>query len=73
MQKIKRVTRDTELLAKHTLFFAPMQVGPDKYIYSVFDRRLSIMLFKFYFYSVFTDIISFKDDDEILLKMMKVN
>jgi hypothetical protein len=69
MQKIKRVTRDTELLAKHTLFFAPMQVGPDKYIYSVFDRRLSIMLFKFYFYSVFTDIISFKDDDEILLKM----
>jgi hypothetical protein len=37
-------------------------------MYSVFDRRLTIMLFKFYFYSVFTDIISLKDDDEILIK-----
>jgi hypothetical protein len=68
MQKIKKLTRDTELLAKHTLFFAPIQTDKDKYMYSVFDRRLTIMLFKFYFYSVITDIISLKDNDEILVQ-----
>jgi hypothetical protein len=68
MKKMIRLTRDTEILARNTLFFAPIQVDTDKYMYSVFDRRLTIMLFKFYFYSVFTDIISLKDDDEILLK-----
>ena len=68
MQKIKKITRDTELLAKYTLFFAPIQTDADKYMYSVFDRRLTIMLFKFYFYSVITDIISLKDNDDILVQ-----
>ena len=68
MDKFKKMTRDTELLAKTTLFFAPIQLSPKEYMYSVFDRRLTTMLFKFYFYSVITDLISFKDDDEILLK-----
>jgi len=66
MEKFKQLTRDSELLVKNTLFFSPIQVDVNKYMYSLFDRRLVIMLFKFYFYSVFVDIISLKDDDEIL-------
>jgi len=66
LEKFKRLSSDSKLLAKNTLFFAPIQVDVNKHMYSLFDRRLVVMLFKFYFYSVFIDIISLKDDDEIL-------
>ena len=68
MRKTKQMTRDMEQLAQNTLFFAPIQLAPSEYMYSVFDRRLTMLLFKFYFYNVLTDIISLKNDDEILLK-----
>ena len=72
MDKFKKSTRSMELLAMNTLFFAPIQLAPSEYMYSVFDRRLTMMLFKFYFYSILTDFIAFKDDDEILLKTVGV-
>ena len=68
MKKMKGLSRDIELLSTKTVFFSPLQVAKDKYMYSVFDRRLTVMLFKFYLYSVMTDIISLKDDEEILLR-----
>jgi len=67
-KKILSLTRDMELLVNNTMFFSPLKIGEDKYIYSVFDRRLTMLLFKFYFYNVFTDIISLKEDSDILLK-----
>lgn len=68
MTKLTKLTRDINSLAKHTLFYAPIQLDANKYMYSVFDRRLSLLLFKFYFYSVYVDLMSLKDDDELLVK-----
>jgi hypothetical protein len=58
-------SRDIEMLAQNTQFYAPIRDG-DAYMYSVFDRRLSILLFKFYFYSVFGDYIAAASDDDVL-------
>ena len=71
MEKLKQKTRDTDLLAKNTLFFAPIQLDANKYMYSLFDRRLVIMLFKYYYLTVFTDLITLKDEDEILLRTVE--
>jgi hypothetical protein len=68
LQKFMRVTRDTEILASLTEFYAPLKMSEDKYIYSTMERRLVVRLFKFYFYSTLIDLISLKDDDDILLR-----
>ena len=68
LQKYIRVTRDTEILASLTEFYAPLKMSEDKYIYSTMERRLVVRLFKFYFYSTIIDLISLKDDDEVLLR-----
>jgi hypothetical protein len=67
LNKFLILTRDTELLASNTEFYAPIKMG-DKYVYSVFDRRCITSLFTFYFYSILTDLISLKDNDDILLQ-----
>jgi len=67
LQKVQMLTRDVDMLAQNTEFYAPIKVG-DEDRYSVFDRRLTIMLFKFYFYTVMLDFISLKDDDDLLIK-----
>jgi hypothetical protein len=67
LQKVQVLTRDVDMLAQNTEFYAPIKVG-DEDRYSVFDRRLTIMLFKFYFYTVMLDFISLKDDDDLLIK-----
>jgi len=67
-KKILTMTRDMDLLVNNTMFYSPVKIGEDKYIYSVFDRRLIMLLFKFYFYNTFTDILSLKEDTDILLK-----
>jgi hypothetical protein len=68
LQKYMRATRDTEVLASLTEFYAPLKMSEDKYIYSTMERRLVVRLFKFYFYSTLIDLISLKDDDEVLLR-----
>jgi hypothetical protein len=68
LQKFMRMTRDTEVLAKLTEFYAPLKIGEDKYIYSTMERRLVVQLFKYYFYSTLTDLINTKEDDDILLR-----
>jgi hypothetical protein len=68
LQKYVQLTRDTETLAKLTEYYAPLQLGADKYIYSTMERRLVIRLFKFYFYSTLTDLMELKDDDDVLIR-----
>ena len=68
LRKYMYITRDTEILASLTEFYAPIKMSEDKYIYSTMERRLIIRLFKFYFYSTIIDLISLKDDDEVLLR-----
>ena len=67
LEKVQLLTRDVDMLAQNTEFYAPIKVG-EEVKYSVFDRRLSIMLFKFYFYTVLLDFISLKDDDDLLIR-----
>jgi hypothetical protein len=64
LNKAQFVTSDIEMLAQNTMFYAPVRVG-DKYLYSVFDRRLITMLFKFYFNTVLLDYIGLVDDSEL--------
>jgi len=64
LNKAQFVTSDIETLAQNTMFYAPVRVG-DEYLYSVFDRRLSSMLFKFYFNTVLLDYIGLVDDSEL--------
>ena len=68
LQKYMQLTRDTDTLAKLTEYYAPLQLGPEKYIYSTMERRLVIRLFKFYFYSTLTDLMDLKDDDDVLIR-----
>jgi hypothetical protein len=68
LQRYMRLTRDTEILAKLTEFYAPLKIGEEKYIYSTMERRLVVRLFKFYFYSTLTDLMSLTTDDEVLIQ-----
>lgn len=68
MNKFISMTRDIELLIANTLFQTPLKIGEDKYIYSVFDRRLTKMLFQFYFNINLMALMSLKEDTDILLK-----
>jgi hypothetical protein len=68
MRKLMNLSKDIELLANNTFFNTPLNIGDQKYMYSIFDRRLTMMLFKFYFYSILTTLISLRDDSEVALK-----
>jgi hypothetical protein len=65
MEEILRVTNNMEELITNTLFQVPFKIG-DKYMYSLFDRRLCIMLFQYYFYSILMKFIAIKDNAGIL-------
>jgi hypothetical protein len=68
LRKYMYLTRDTEILASLTEFYAPIKMSEDKYVYSTMERRLVVRLFKFYFYSTIIDLISLKDDDDVLIR-----
>ena len=68
MRKLINLSKDIELLANNTFFQTPLNVGEQKYMYSIFDRRLTMMLFRFYFYSILTNLISLRDDPDVALK-----
>jgi hypothetical protein len=80
LQQFIRATRDTDILAKLTEFYAPLNITRPQaqlpssprpqaqLLYSTMERRLTIRLFKYYFYSTLTTLISLKDDDEVLIK-----
>ena len=68
MRKLMNLSKDIELLANNTFFNTPLNLGDQKYMYSIFDRRLTMMLFKFYLYTILTTLISLRDDSEVALK-----
>jgi hypothetical protein len=68
LRKYMQITRDTEILSSLTEFYAPIKMSEEKYVYSTMERRLVVRLFKFYFYSTIIDLISLKDDDDVLLR-----
>ena len=53
------------LLARNTIFFAPIKIN-DVYHYSIFDRRITILLFKYYILTLLVDLMSLYTDDRIL-------
>ena len=61
-------TQDIELLVKNTMFYAPIPLGENKYMLSIFDRRLSILLFKFYYLTVLTELMDVKPPTELSLE-----
>ena len=68
LRKYIKITRDINVLAKLTEFYAPLKMDEGKYIYSTMEKRLVIRLFKYYFYSALYDLVSLKDDDEVLIR-----
>lgn len=67
LSKIQTILQDFNIIIKNTIFHIPINVDEDKYLYSVFDRRMILMLFKFYFYSILKFYIQISDDEEIVI------
>ena len=61
-------TKDIELLVKNTMFYAPISLGENAYMHSIFDQRLSILLFKFYYFSVLAKLMTFSPPEELFLE-----
>ena len=66
--KIQQTCNELILLMDNIFFFAPI-MKKGNYLYSVFDRRMSLLLFKHLFYSVLNEYISLVDNEEILLHL----
>ena len=69
LERVQINTTDILMLAKNTVFYAPIKVG-EKYLYSIFDRRLCSLLFKFYFYTILLNYIELIDDSEVSRKLI---
>jgi len=65
---MKQEKKQTDAAAATAAATAATAQTEGTYIYSTMERRLVMRLCKFYFYSILTDLISLKDDDEILIK-----
>ncbi len=66
LNKFQEITKNINILAENTPFYAPIKDG-EKEINSIFDKRISELLFKYYFYSALTDLISITNEtDEIM-------
>ena len=62
LKKIQTICKNIQLLAINTPFFAAFTSNTDKVINSIFDRRLSILLFKYYFLTILDIYITFVED-----------
>jgi len=68
LQNYMRISRDIDILAKLTEYYVPLKIDENKYVYSTMEKRLVIRLFKFYFYYTLSELISMKDNDDVLLR-----
>lgn len=57
-------------LAKHTPFLSPVIMGKQE-IYSLFDRRMALLLFNYYFLKIYMIFINASNDQELLLQETK--
>lgn len=71
LTRVQDKSKDLFLLIENTQFYAPINTE-NGYVYSIFDRRLSILLFKFYFLSIIKIYISILDDEDIILQASMV-
>jgi len=62
-RKFQILSKDIELLANNTFFLAPITRNNQKY-HSIFDHRTCFLLFNYYIFSIFIDLISLYTDDE---------
>ena len=72
LDRIQQITINLELLVNNSEFYAPLKTQ-NGYIYSAFDRRMTVMLFKFYFLSIFKYYISIISDDDILTQSLTID
>ena len=63
---------DIEKLMNYTEYFAPIKIDDKKY-YTIFDGRMCIMLFKYYFLSILKIYISVLDETDIITRNMNMN
>ena len=65
--KFQEITKNINIIAKNTPFYNSIRDGEKTY-FSVFDKRVSELLFEFYIYSALTDLISILNDVEQIMK-----
>ena len=68
LEKSSNINKDIYMLSEFTHFYAPIKLKDGKYMFSIFNRQLSVLLFKYYFYSVFTNIIGVSEDIDDIMK-----
>ena len=68
LERSYQVNRELYMLAEVTEFYAPIRLQGETYMYSIFNRQLSVLLFKYYFYSAFTNIIHVSEDVDAVLQ-----
>ena len=70
MKKLLEKTNDIYDLGLNTLLYTPVEMknksNEKVFSYSVFDVDLTTMLFHFYYLTIFTDLISLQNDEEVL-------
>jgi hypothetical protein len=57
-------------LAKHTPFLSPVIMGTQEF-YSLFDRRMALLLFNYYILKIYMTFINASDDRELLIQETK--
>ena len=62
LQKSSKINKDIYMLSEFTHFYAPIRLADKTYMFSIFNRQLSVLLFKYYFYSCFMNILTTADD-----------
>ena len=67
LEMVQDITTNINILAFNTPYYASIK-NNDEYIKSIFDRRLTIMLFKYYFYSVILEFIDILDNTELIMR-----
>jgi hypothetical protein len=69
LYEIQSKCRSIILLATQTPALTPIKIG-DKVTYSVFDKRLSTLLFEYYILQIFTEYINLTKDPSMITKML---
>jgi hypothetical protein len=69
LYEIQSKCRSILLLANQTPALTPIKIG-DKVTYSVFDKRLSTLLFEYYILQIFTEYINLTKDPSMITKML---
>ena len=65
LDRIFSTTQDIYALSENTLYNAPLESGNNKF-YSVFDREITMRLFKFYFFTIILEHINILNDGNVI-------